>query len=83
LRYDGALDKIIANTRSGSRLELQDVQDLVPLLALRELVPLLVEQGKIPEKELRNPGNNPPPYWVWEYVKKKWSSPKDIVKHQV
>lgn len=83
LRYDGVLDRIIANTRSGSRLELKDVDGLVPLLALRELIPYLVEKGDIPESELDNPWDNPPPEWAWAYVFRKWSPPKEILKHQI
>jgi hypothetical protein len=83
LRYDGVLNRIIANTRSGSRLELKDVDGLVPLLALRELVPSLVEKGEVPASEVDNPYDNPPPEWAWEYVKRRWSSPREHLKHQV
>jgi hypothetical protein len=55
LRYDGVLDRIIANTRSGSRLQLKDVEELLPLVALRELLPYLVEKNEIPKDELDNP----------------------------
>jgi hypothetical protein len=83
LRYDGVLDRIIANTRSGSRLQLKDVEELLPLVALRELLPYLVEKNEIPKDELDNPWDNPPPKWAWDYVKRKWSSPRNVLQHKL
>jgi hypothetical protein len=74
LRYDANSDRILANTRSGSRLELKDVDGLVPLLVYRDLIPA----------NSRDPAFNDP--WKEEYFQKyetRWSSPSEVLKHQV
>jgi hypothetical protein len=89
LRYDGVLDRIIANTRSGSRLELRDVDGLVPLLAYRDLIPndlkqisLEDDQSEISFSDLAR-APEPLPKEVKGYLEKKYSTPKEILKHKV
>jgi hypothetical protein len=57
LRYDGERDRIIANTRSGSRLELKDVDGLTRLLAFRELLPYNPLFGGHPEHDDTDPNS--------------------------
>jgi hypothetical protein len=75
LRYDGDRDCIVANTRSGSRLELKDVDGLVPLLEYREIIPIEVNDPAYHDvyKE----------HYYYSLLTTKWSSPKDIVKHKI
>lgn len=74
LRYDGVLDRIIANTRSGSRLELKDVDGLVPLLTFREI---------ISEDEADPKSAEPLPSKSWAIAEKRGLSTKNILRNQV
>jgi hypothetical protein len=38
MSYEGVTDTLSAKTRSGSRLELKDVNGLIPLLAFRDVI---------------------------------------------
>jgi len=57
LRYDGERDCIIANTRSGSRLELKDVDGLTRLLTFRDLLPYNEINGGHPEHDDIDPNS--------------------------
>jgi hypothetical protein len=59
LRYDGERDCIIANTRSGSVLELKDVDGLTRLLAFRDLLPYY---GGSPEHDTKSIVKDPDSY---------------------
>lgn len=74
LRYDGVLDRIVANTRSGSQLELKDVDGLVPLLAFRDLLSASeADPNSTTEISSRS----------WALAEKRGTTPVNILKHWV
>jgi hypothetical protein len=87
LRYDGERDCIIANTRSGSKLELKDVDGLTRLLAFRDLLPY---NGGSPEHDITDPnsykdeedreGFKTSESWRWIWKEKRMTS-TEILKH--
>ena len=91
LRYDGERDCIIANTRSGSVLELKDVDGLTRLLAFRDLLPYY---GGSPEHDTKSIVKDPDSYkeeedregfktsesWRWIWKEKRMAS-SEILKH--
>lgn len=79
LRYDGDLDQICANTRSGSKLQLKDVNGLVPLVVYRNIVPDRTGHYDSDGKpEMSKPNNS-----VWEMSWRDWKNPKQILKHRI
>ncbi len=90
LRYDGERDCIIANTRSGSRLELKDVDGLTRLLTFRDLLPYNEINGGHPEHDDIDPNsykeeNNREWFktsesWKWIWKEKRMTSDQ-ILKH--
>jgi hypothetical protein len=74
IRYDGVSDQIIAHTRSGSRLELKDVNGLVPLLTLRDIMSV---------EEADPTCTRPISSRSWALMEKRGLSTKSILRHQV
>jgi len=78
LRYDGDLDQICANTRSGSKLQLKDVDDLVSLVAYRDIAPDLTGHKD------EDPNNKPKPNTsVFMQCWREWRTPKELLKHRI
>jgi len=78
LRYDGDLNQICANTRSGSKLQLKDVDGLVPMVVYRYITPDLtghkdMDKNVKPEPKTSN----------WEMSWRSWKTPEQILKHKV
>lgn len=77
LSYDGEINRICAKTRSGSTLQLKDVDGLVPLIAYRDLAPDMTGHK---DQDLNVKPK--PKVSLWEMCWRDYKTPKQIIQHR-
>jgi hypothetical protein len=79
LRYNGDLDQIEAKTRSGSKLQLKDVDGLVPLIAYRDICPDLTGRKDNNGDNIKSKPNKDRWYLCW----RNYQTPKQILTSKI